>query len=258
LEELAVPLVSKCACGKQLRARDELAGKRVKCPACGRAVNVPGPSRAGGQAAVQAETEVSAAPVIVPRAAAPAGGSANRRLWLVVGGAGVSLCLAVALVAFLLSRRDGGLEDRALPTDGLQDKALARDGPGDLTLTFDEVSKNPAKYRGKRVTWPFVPCSTENETMLCSLDAPAERRPGATRMYLVKFASVQEASNDRLLLTAAFSSGSTITGTVAGEVETNLVHRDRLGVPQSNMPRVRLPLLLYPVYTPPANNNDKK
>jgi hypothetical protein len=30
-----------CACGKTLRAKDELAGKRVKCPSCGKAVAIP-------------------------------------------------------------------------------------------------------------------------------------------------------------------------------------------------------------------------
>jgi hypothetical protein len=30
-----------CACGKSLKAKDELAGKRVKCPGCGAAFPVP-------------------------------------------------------------------------------------------------------------------------------------------------------------------------------------------------------------------------
>ena len=30
-----------CSCGKKLRAKDEAAGKRAKCPACGKIVVVP-------------------------------------------------------------------------------------------------------------------------------------------------------------------------------------------------------------------------
>jgi hypothetical protein len=33
----------KCSCGQTLRAREELAGKKAKCPACGRIHNVPEP-----------------------------------------------------------------------------------------------------------------------------------------------------------------------------------------------------------------------
>jgi phage FluMu protein Com len=33
-----------CACGQQLAARDEFAGKRVKCTACGGVRTVPGPA----------------------------------------------------------------------------------------------------------------------------------------------------------------------------------------------------------------------
>jgi hypothetical protein len=40
--EAAPPLSFSCeACGKSLKARPELAGKKVKCPGCGRTVPVP-------------------------------------------------------------------------------------------------------------------------------------------------------------------------------------------------------------------------
>ena len=35
-----MPILVSCPCGKQLRAKDEMAGKRVKCPGCGSAVVV--------------------------------------------------------------------------------------------------------------------------------------------------------------------------------------------------------------------------
>jgi hypothetical protein len=38
-----MPITFTCDCGKQLRVKDELAGKRVKCPACAGGVTVPEP-----------------------------------------------------------------------------------------------------------------------------------------------------------------------------------------------------------------------
>ncbi len=49
----------KCKCGKKLNAKLELAGKRVKCPACGHSLKIP---TADG-AAPQARTTLSPKPV---------------------------------------------------------------------------------------------------------------------------------------------------------------------------------------------------
>ena len=35
------PIPVACGCGKKFRAKAELAGKRVKCPACGQALAIP-------------------------------------------------------------------------------------------------------------------------------------------------------------------------------------------------------------------------
>ena len=40
---MAMPIVIACQCGKKLQAKDELAGKRVKCPQCGQPLTVPAP-----------------------------------------------------------------------------------------------------------------------------------------------------------------------------------------------------------------------
>lgn len=37
-----MPIVVVCACGRQLQAKEEFAGKRVKCPQCGQPVPIPG------------------------------------------------------------------------------------------------------------------------------------------------------------------------------------------------------------------------
>ena len=45
-----MPITVTCACGKTLRAPDEAAGRRAKCPGCGAIVNVPSPERLGAEA----------------------------------------------------------------------------------------------------------------------------------------------------------------------------------------------------------------
>ncbi|MCC6416798.1 MAG: hypothetical protein IT429_00960 [Gemmataceae bacterium] len=37
-----MPISFGCTCGKQLQAKDEFAGKRMKCPGCGRILTIPG------------------------------------------------------------------------------------------------------------------------------------------------------------------------------------------------------------------------
>jgi hypothetical protein len=45
-----MPIVVACSCGKQFRAKDEHAGKRLRCPGCGQPLTIPG----GGGAAAAA------------------------------------------------------------------------------------------------------------------------------------------------------------------------------------------------------------
>lgn len=41
-----MPISVACSCGKRFRAKDELAGRRLKCPTCGSAIQVPSPQPA--------------------------------------------------------------------------------------------------------------------------------------------------------------------------------------------------------------------
>ena len=54
--------------------------------------------------------------------------------------------------------------------DGVDVTSLPKEGPGDPALTYDAVRADPAKYRGKRVTWAFAPLSSEGKRMMCGLD----------------------------------------------------------------------------------------
>jgi hypothetical protein len=115
-----MPVQLRCACGKLLRVRDELVGKRVKCPGCGAALLVraaPQPEEPDGEAFQQAPSHRQ-----LPRAAAqpprphhrapddeppdekrprPKQAKGNLVLWLAAGGAGLVAVGAVVLVIVL-------------------------------------------------------------------------------------------------------------------------------------------------------------
>ncbi len=61
-----MPLMFPCKCGKKLQAKEELADKRVKCPACGRVVVVPRPASLEGPTAT--DWEIDATPQAAERA----------------------------------------------------------------------------------------------------------------------------------------------------------------------------------------------
>ncbi|MEM9369327.1 MAG: hypothetical protein AAGD07_25385 [Planctomycetota bacterium] len=60
-----MPIALKCECGKQLKVRDELAGKAIKCPACQQPVRVPA---AGKAVPAQPATRTRPAPAPAPTA----------------------------------------------------------------------------------------------------------------------------------------------------------------------------------------------
>jgi DNA-directed RNA polymerase subunit RPC12/RpoP len=64
-----MPIALRCACGRSLRAKEELAGRKVRCPACGKILVVPPLARA------KEEEEI---PDVLP--ADPAPRPARRRL----------------------------------------------------------------------------------------------------------------------------------------------------------------------------------
>ena len=45
---MAIPF--RCECGKRLQAKDELAGRRIRCPDCGRTLKVPAAAPGGAPA----------------------------------------------------------------------------------------------------------------------------------------------------------------------------------------------------------------
>jgi hypothetical protein len=81
-----MPIKVQCACGKAFAAKDELAGKTVKCPGCQQPLKIPGSSPAAAKAPVKPEGAKPPAPVpagakstaVKPAAAKPAPGAAAR------------------------------------------------------------------------------------------------------------------------------------------------------------------------------------
>ncbi len=74
-----MPIAVKCGCGKQLNVRDELAGKAIKCPDCGKVVKVAadGASKKSGtaqkpRAAAPRPAAPAARPASAPSRSAPA------------------------------------------------------------------------------------------------------------------------------------------------------------------------------------------
>ncbi len=67
-----MPIKVQCACGKAFAAKDELAGKTVKCPACQQPLKIPGGPAASAPAAKPAAAKPAAKPAAPTRAAAPA------------------------------------------------------------------------------------------------------------------------------------------------------------------------------------------
>ncbi|MCO6458307.1 MAG: hypothetical protein J5I93_23620 [Pirellulaceae bacterium] len=57
-----MPIAVACQCGQRFQARDELAGKAVKCPKCGQPLRIPDPRHAGAAAGAPARQAAPQAP----------------------------------------------------------------------------------------------------------------------------------------------------------------------------------------------------
>jgi hypothetical protein len=115
----------------------------------------------------------------------------------------------------------------------------------DPALTYEAVIENPAKYRGKQVTWSFWPISSEGKRILCGLeDMNTTIGPRITGAFVVEFTSEKEVE-DAIKVRGG---GYTVTATVAGLVDQSLVGRDFEGVPQMALAKVTVPLLVDPTY----------
>jgi hypothetical protein len=126
----------------------------------------------------------------------------------------------------------------------VSDADLPKDGEGDPSLTYDVVRKNPAAFRGKRVTWAFMSSSAKGNRILGALDRDAAVPPPHHGLYVVEFAADKDVG--RIFGETAFAKGASVTATVAGEVDQFLVVRDKSVPVPKDIPQVKVPLLVHP------------
>jgi len=88
---MSIPL--KCACGKSLRVKDEYAGKRAKCPACGQTILVP--------PLVVPAMPRDAAKNDVPEHQQPSPQAHRRNLFKLQRGTSITLGIIIALLVLL-------------------------------------------------------------------------------------------------------------------------------------------------------------
>jgi DNA-directed RNA polymerase subunit RPC12/RpoP len=136
-----MPVQLRCSCGKLLRVRDDLVGKRVRCPGCAAAVLVKAPPPPEDEALQEAPPPRQPARAAVapppprrrefedePERAPEAQGRPRPRpavkqdqgylvLWLALGGVGLVAVVAVVLV-IALSGRDGAPKGPGGPEGG--------------------------------------------------------------------------------------------------------------------------------------------
>ena len=135
------------SCGSALQARDELAGKRVKCPACGQALAIPAPQAAAVapppdepdlDGLLGAEAGAVATPP-APRAQFKTGSQGPNTRLIVGLSVSAGAALLVLLLAFALwpSGHDKPLAEAGTtpgngsPSDAGEGRAAATEGPRD-------------------------------------------------------------------------------------------------------------------------------
>jgi hypothetical protein len=189
-------IIVTCTCGKQFKVKDELAGKRGKCAACGRVLSVPtlassadqekaspSPRRAcptcrqalqpkaviclncgldlrTGKQVPQAKSSAPAAPSR-PSAKAPA---SSARLWIALIAGGVCLAGVVAAVTLLFWGRGPGISAIAPPPNpGTQNAApVANAPPGPVVQSASpKVDVPVTKKEGSAIAPPPNP-GTQN------------------------------------------------------------------------------------------------
>lgn len=227
----------KCTCGKQLKAKPSLAGKRVKCPACGVTVQIPKRGKAGTKVNEQPVTQVHAADNPTTKSASqsrpratnlppkPSPSQASRTLQQTPRKKGKLSAPLIAAIAGI-----GGLVILVLVLIGVV--ALSFFGPGENTSlsvadatadvrrpSQDQVSASDAQTTGEdtSATAPRDWSLTEEEksalvrhdiglglTMLGPSNAEINRRPAFDSAVIADFSenfcvNVSKRPNERVL-----------------------------------------------------------
>jgi hypothetical protein len=88
-----MPIKVQCSCGKAFAAKDELAGKAVKCPGCQKPVKIPGSPASAAQPKPAVAKQAAAKPAAAPKSApARGGGDMFDEVGLQAAAAGTQPC----------------------------------------------------------------------------------------------------------------------------------------------------------------------
>jgi hypothetical protein len=167
-------ILISCACGKQLRVKDDLAGKRVKCPRCAAVVAVSLPARARPEPPRAAQDAAA-------RAARPATAVANQRhqasptFWAkphALGGMVFALSAEGILTADINDEDDFTRARQALEHGAPVEEVLEKP---DKAIPYEHVRKVESNlhHRFVDVTWqgPDNKATTETNLLLPDKDA---------------------------------------------------------------------------------------
>ena len=86
-----MPISVRCACGKEYQFKDEYAGRRAKCLACGQVIRIPGARPSGTPVPRRTSREVS-----------PEGEQSRTRELALLGSAGFVVLVGIGLVVYFL------------------------------------------------------------------------------------------------------------------------------------------------------------
>jgi hypothetical protein len=152
-------IVFNCTCGKPLRAKDDSAGKKTKCPHCGAIVAIPGAARVPATVGATSSGQVEAVPIDVVwptveahhPASEPSTGSAQIKI--------DSLSPAVAPAGTIPGEPQRPSE-RPRPTDGtLQYKVLSGKDQG-MTGQFNPLKLEEVLNDHARQGWAVKAAAT--------------------------------------------------------------------------------------------------
>jgi len=166
-------IIVTCACGKSLRARDDAAGKRVRCNACGNPVPVP-----SIQTTVEsAKPEIRSAPAAPPiqtarerpepyldlkrrggegKKSIVSDGGFTRFQWVTLRAGGLVLLLTILMIALVMRMTQGvGIVPPLASGPNAQSTELGTPLPSGPSRLFKEVKK--LEHPGRVNTLAFSP-----------------------------------------------------------------------------------------------------
>lgn len=146
-------IVFNCTCGKPLRAKDESAGKKTKCPHCGTVVSIPGAVRSTSPPSPSTQVEALPIDMVWPTVEPHAAAAADP-------GSSTQIKIATMAPAATPTGEPERPSDRPRPTDGtLQYKVLSGKDQG-VTGKFNPLKLEEVLNDHARQGWAVKAAAT--------------------------------------------------------------------------------------------------